>query len=371
MHAATSRQDLARIGLQRDKGDGKRDAFWLEGGWGVILFDFEYERADTLEDAVAMLARHQGAARALAGGTDLLPSMRTENIRPRLLVSLSAITACEPELLADGWIRIDALSRLASLESSELLLDKVPMLAQSVNVVGSNQIRQMGTLGGNLCQETRCLQFDQKHDYQFVAPCYKRGGDCCYPFPANKRNLCWSVYMSDIAPALIALGAEVEIVGANASRRIGVEKLFSGDGLKQFNLAPAELLRAVFIPPAPRGLGWGFHKSTVRGGLEFGMAVMAVTLQLASDAKTCADARIVVGAVREGPLRALAAEGSLKGAVLDEKLMAQVADEAAKEAKALPHHGFTKRHLTDNIRVYLRRSLAQALERARAEQPSA
>lgn len=337
----------------------------------MILFDFDYERADTLEHAVALLASLPGDARALAGGTDLLPSMRMENIKPGLLVSLGAIEPSEPEMLADGSIRIDALARLASLENSNLLRSKVPMLAESAHVVGGNQIRQMGTLGGNLCQETRCMQLDQKHDYQFVAPCFKRGGDCCYPFPRNKRDICWSVYMSDIAPALIALEAQVEILGAAGSRRIRVEELFTGNGLKPLKLGQAELLRAVIIPPAPRGFAWGFHKSTVRGGLEFGMVVIAVTLQLAEDGNTCADARIVIGAVREGPVRLSAAERSLKGSVLDETRLAQVAAAAAKESNPLPHHGFTKRYLMDNIRVYLRRTMAQAVERARPPEPSA
>ncbi len=331
----------------------------------MILFDFDYQRADTLEDAVALLAGQQGDARALAGGTDLLPSMRMENITPGLLVSLGAIEPREPELLADGSIRIDALSRLATLEDSTLLSSTVPMLAESAHVVGGHQIRQMGTLGGNLCQEIRCLYLDQKHDYQFVAPCYKRGGECCYPFPRNARDTCWSVYMSDIAPALIALNAQVEILGEAGSRRIGVEQLFTGNGLKPLRLGNAELLRAVFIPPAPRGFTWGFHKSTVRGGLEFGMAVIAVALQLAEDGRTCAGARIVIGAVREGPVRPAAAERSLEGALLDDARLAQVAAAASKEVNPLPHHGFSRRHLMDNIRVYLRRTLAQALERAR------
>lgn len=337
----------------------------------MILFDFDYARADTLEGAVALLARLPGDARALAGGTDLLPSMRMENIKPALLVSLGSIAPGEPAMLADGSIRIDALSRLASLENSSLLRRKAPMLVQSARVVGGNQIRQMGTLGGNLCQETRCMQLDQKHDYQFVAPCFKRGGDCCYPFPRNKQNVCWSVYMSDIAPALIALNAQVEILGAGGSRRIRVEDLFAGDGLKPLKLDQAELLRSVFIPPAPQGFAWGFHKSTVRGGLEFGMVVIAVALQLAQDGMTCVDARIVIGAVREGPMRASAAERSLQGAMLDEKRLAQVAAEASKEINPLPHHGFTKRHLMDNIRVYLRRILARAVERTRSQDRTA
>ncbi len=332
----------------------------------MILSDFDYERADSLEDAVALLARMGGEARPLAGGTDLLPSIRMDNIRPGMLVSLTAIEPRPPEVLPDGSIRIDALSRLASLENSSLLRNRLPMLAESAHVVGGNQIRQMGTLGGNLCQEIRCLYLDQRHDYQFVAPCYKRGGACCYPFPRNDPDTCWSVYMSDIAPALIALDARIEILGEAGSRSIRAEDLFTGNGLKPVRLSHSELLRAIIVPPARPGFGWGFHKSTVRGGLEFGMAVIAVALRLAEDGKTCADARIVVGAVREGPVRASAAEEALTGKVLDDERLASVAGDASKEINPLPHHGFTRRHLMDNIRVYMKRTLARAVERARS-----
>ncbi len=332
----------------------------------MILSDFDYERADSLEDAVALLGRTGGDARPLAGGTDLLPSMRMDNVRPGLLVSLAGIEPRPPEALPDGSIRIDALSRLASLENSDLLRSRVPMLAESAHVVGGNQIRQMGTLGGNLCQETRCLYLDQRHDYQFVAPCFKRGGECCYPYPRNGPDTCWSVYMSDIAPALIALDAGIEILGEAGSRSVRAAEFFSGNGLKPVRLGHSELVRSVIVPPPPRGFGWGFHKSTVRGGLEFGMAVIAVALRLAEDGKTCADARIVIGAVREGPVRASAAERALARAVLDDERLASVAGEASKEINPLPHHGFTRRHLMDNIRVYLRRTLAQAVERARS-----
>jgi len=331
----------------------------------MIYFDFDYERAATLKEAVALLSAPEGDARLLAGGTDLLPSMRMENVRPGVLVSLAAIESAEPEIQSGGSLRIDALSRLAELETSALIAREAPMIALSAKVVGSNQIRQMGTLGGNLCQEIRCLYLDQRHDFQFVAPCYKRGGDCCYPFPRNGPDLCWSVYMSDVAPALIALDAEIEILGQSGTRRIPAEELFTGSGLNPLQLAKAEIVSAVIVPAAKARSGWGYHKSTVRGGLEYAMAVMAVSLELEEDRKTCAGIRIAVGAVREKPVRPAAAERSLIGAVLDDGRLAKAASEASREVNALPHHGFTKRHLTDNINVYLRRTLAQALARAR------
>lgn len=329
----------------------------------MILFDFEYDSPADLREAVALLRAHGEAARPVAGGTDLLPNMRIEVARPSRLVSLASVAPEPPLLDDDGALRVDALSRLGELETSELVRERAPMLAEAIHCVASNQIRQMGTLGGNLCQDTRCLYYNQSHDFQFVAPCYKRGGERCYPFPRNGPEVCWSVYSSDTAPALIALDAELEILGEDGARRMPVAQLFTGSGLRPLALAPSELVAAVIIPPpAPRS-GWGYHKSTVRGGLEFGMAVMAVNLRLAGDG-TCADARIVLGAINEAPVRPEEAERALVGATLEDERLAGTASDVCKNINPLPHHGFSRRHLLDNIRVHLRRTLVEAAARA-------
>lgn len=338
--------------------------YFIKRGLDMILYDFEYERPNTLQEAVAILCRTGASARLLAGGTDLLPNMRVKILKPGLLVSLGAIAPELPQTELDGSIRIDALSRLADLENSEFIRREMPILAESAHAVGGNQIRQMATLGGNLCQEARCLYLNQEHDYQFTDPCYKRGGDCCYPYPGNKPGTCWSVYMSDTAPALIALGADVEILGDAGVREVPLEKLFTGNAMEPLRLARTELIRSVVVPPTPTGFGWGYHKSTVRGGLEFAMANIAVALRLDPDGKTCSDARIIVGAVSGGPLRALAAERALVGKVLNEDLLALAADDAGSEISPLPHHGFTRNYLSENIRVYVRRTLITAFERA-------
>ncbi len=331
----------------------------------MLLYDFDYERATGIEDAVARLGALGREARAIAGGTDLIANMRSEVASPGVLVGLGGIEPEPPVRLADGSIRIDALTRLADLVESPLVAAHAPLVAAAAHAVGGHQIRQMGTLGGNLCQEARCLQYNQRHDYQFVAPCYKRGGDLCYAFPQNKPGVCWAVHMSDVAPALVALDAQLEVVGAQGPRRMAVAALYTGDGMRPVALGDAELIRAAILPPPAPRAGWGFHKATVRGGLEFGMAVMAVRVALAANG-ACADARIALGAVRERPVRASAAERMLAGAVPDEGLLARVAAEAAREASPLPHHGFSKRGQTDAIRVHLKRTLSAALDRARA-----
>jgi len=337
----------------------------------MILYDFEYERPQTLAEAAGLLAELGPGARIMAGGTDLLPNMRVAIAQPTTIVGLSAITPEAPRVDADGAFRIDALTRLATLTDSEFVRQRLPMLAEAARVVGSNQIREMGTLGGNLCQDTRCLQLNQKHDFQFVAPCYKRGGACCYPFPQNKPNICWSVYMSDVAPALIALGASLECVDQSGARRISVEDLFTGGGLRPLNLKGGEIIQAIVVPPPPSYFGWGYHKSTRRGGLEFAIAVAAATIRLAPDNVHCAEARIAIGAVRERPVRALAAERGLVGKVPDAAAIAAAVATAVVEVSPLPHHDFTKSFIVDSLRVHLRRVLSRAVERARGEIPTA
>jgi CO/xanthine dehydrogenase FAD-binding subunit len=332
----------------------------------MILFDFQYERAQSMKEAARLLAQCGADARIMAGGTDLLPNMRVAVTRPATVVGLGGIAPDAPRIEADGFVQIDALMRLAAIAESDFLRRHVPMLVEAAHVVASNQIRNMGTLGGNLCQDTRCLYFNQKHDYQFVVDCYKRGGNCCYPFPNNKPDVCWSVYMSDVTPALIALGAEIVVVDQTGSRRLPLEQVFTGNGIHPRHLKNGELIEAVLVPPASPRFGWGYHKSARRGGLEFAISVSAVALRLSADG-CCEDARIVIGAVREKPVRALAAERMLKGQSPDEALLAAVAAKTGEEISPLPHHGFTKSFIVDNLRVHLRRILDRALERARAQ----
>lgn len=335
----------------------------------MILYEFEYERARSLSDAAALLARLGPGARVMGGGTDLLPNMRLEIARPATIVGLTGIEAADPSATPEGGLRIDGLMTLAAITRSELVLKKAPMVAESARVVGSNQVREMGTLAGNLCQDTRCLQLNQKHDFQFKAPCFKRGGECCYPFPRNRPGVCWSVYMSDVAPALISLNAELETLRGDAGRRIAVENLFTGDGVNPIGLETGEIIRSVVLPPTPPGFGWGYHKSSRRGGFEYGMAVMAVALSLDAGNERCAAARIVIGAIRERPMQARKAEQALIGQPIDDKLIASVVAATIEEVNPLPHHGYSRSYLIDNIRVYLRRVLLQAIERARAGSP--
>jgi 4-hydroxybenzoyl-CoA reductase subunit beta len=330
----------------------------------MILSDFAYERPESLKDVVGRLAALGPKSRILAGGTDILPNMRLKIQNPEVLLSLGAVAPKPPMILPDGSLRLDALTRLHEIEGSEPVRSHHPMLARSAHAVGSNQTRQAGTLGGNLCQEIRCLYLNQEHDFQFVAPCYKRGGDCCYPYPRNEKGVCASVFMSDIAPALIALRADFELMNTQGTRRVAAEDFYTGDGMVPNVLGDSELICAVVLPSTPPLSGWGYHKSTIRGGLEFAMVVVAVWLSLKDDGKTCDDVRIAIGAVSERPSRAVAAENVLRGQKIDQPLIERAAAAAVGETRFLPHHNFSVEYLKQNAQIYLRRILTDATGRA-------
>ena len=175
------------------------------------------------------------------------------------------------------------------------------------------------------------------------------------------------MYMSDTAPALIALGAHAEILNHAGVRQTPVERLFTGNGLSPMNLAGDEIIRAIVVPPRPARFGWGYCKSTRRGGLEFGISVMAVSLVASEDGSTCSSASIVIGAIRERPVRLVETERSIEGAPLDGKTAVEIAAAAAQEINPLPHHGFTKSYIRDDMRIKIRRVIDAAFARARDE----
>lgn len=320
---------------------------------------FTYVSVSSLEEAVPLLANSAGDACLTAGGTELLPRLKYGLARPQTLVSLKGVAATAPTLGADGSLRLDALSTLSEVAGSELVQKEAPILAAAARAVGSNEIRNMATLGGNLCQDSRCLYFNQSHEFQFVTPCYKRGGDCCYFTPGGKR--CWAVFMSDTAPALICLKAAVEILGPVGPRRIALEQLYRNDPLAPLALAAGEIISRIMIPARSGQPPQAFAKFSWRRGFEFSALSVAAVLETAEDRWTCSGAQIAIGAVAPAPLRAAKAETALVGRKPNEKVIAAAADAAAAEIRPIPHHGYSRAYLTECIRVQVRRVLHTAV----------
>ena len=316
---------------------------------------FSYVKVSSVEEASRLLALPDVETCLAAGGTELLPRIKYGLTRPKKLISLKGVAAEAPEMGEDGIIQLHALMTLSAVAASFLVQENAPILAAAAVAVGSNEIRNMATLGGNLCQDSRCLYYNQPHDFQFTAPCFKRGGDQCYFIPAGKK--CWAVFMADTAPALISLGAEVHVVGPIGSRRIPLEQLYRNDPLRPLALASGEILSRVMIPARPTQRAEAFAKFSWRRGFEFSAVSVAAVLDLEDDRQTCRKARITIGSLAAAPLRSPKAEAVLAGERLSDKVIAAAADQAAAEIHPVPHHGYSRAYLTECLRVQVRRVL--------------
>lgn len=307
-------------------------------------------------------------ARPLAGGQDLITEMKAHLVEPELLVDLRRVSEAAPGLAwaPDGALRIGALTTVAQLEEDASLRERHALLAHAARSIGSPQIRTQATVGGNLCQRPRCWYY--RHE---GAHCLKKGGSECFSYAGmNKYNAIlgggpsWIVHPSDLAPALVALGASVEIASAGAgvltsSRALPLADFFTrpdtGDPTRENVLAPSELLLGVDVPAPEPGTRSCYLKFKERGSFDW--ALSSVALVLGFDGKRVRRARLVLGGVAPLPWRCEAAEALLVGQEIEAALCARVAEAALSGAQPLSQNGY-KVPLTKALVVRALRQLA-------------
>lgn len=325
---------------------------------------FEHLSPESAEETVRLLKEYGSRARLVAGGTDLFPRMKYGLERPEVVVSLKGLSIRRPFLDPNGDLHLDAFMTLADVARSPIIREKAPLLAEAALNVGSNQVRHMGTLGGNLCLENRCLYYNQTHTYQFVEPCFKRNGDLCYLIPEGKK--CWAVFSADTVPALISLGASVNITGPENGRQLPLEKLYTGDSVRTLDISGNEVVTEVILPGRASLRGSAFAKFSLRGGMEFAALNLAVVLDV-EDGMLFREARITVGAVSASPIRIVKAEEALKGQRPSQDLFQEVARMVASEARPFPHHGYSAPYLRECLRVQALRALNLASEQIESQ----
>ncbi len=265
--------------------------------------EFSYHRPAALAEVWPLLEGAKGSVSLLAGGTDLVPALKRDLTAPAALVDLKRLPELEGiTATLEGGLRVGAATTLHVLARSSQVAGRYPALAQAADTVASYQIRNRGTLGGNLCLDTRCTYFNQSPFWRAEYPdCRKTGGRSCYVVP--KGDCCHALSSSDLAPLLVALGAEVEVASAAGARRQPVEDLFADDGLRATTLGPGELVTAVVLPRAA-GLRAVYRRYATRETVDFPMLSLAAA---AGDGWV----RLVVGHVASRPLRAPRAEHEL------------------------------------------------------------
>jgi len=324
----------------------------------LSLPPFKLLRPRSLDEAVSFLESHGGNLRVLAGGTDLIPSMRQKLFEPEFVLDIRHIRELKGIRTAPGQdVTIGALTTLSELERSAFLRQHYPVLTEAAATVASPVLRNMGTIGGNICLDTRCLWYNQSLTWRKGCGfCIKKDGDLCHVAPGGSK--CWAAFSGDTPPALLCLNAEVEIAGATGGRRIPLAEFYTGIGDNYRKLQPNEILTRVFLPEASADYRGVYRKLRIRGSIDYPLAGVAVAMKRANG--HVSDARVAVTAVNPAPMLVGKAGPLLEGRVVDEALAEAVGELAAKTAKPLTTSALTPEYRREMIRVFTKRAVLAA-----------
>jgi 4-hydroxybenzoyl-CoA reductase subunit beta len=294
----------------------------------------------------------------LAGGTDLIPSMRQKLFEPEYVLDLSGVLelrGIRPQ--EDGAVEIGALTTIRSIEKSPYLRRHFPVLTEAAETVASPVLRNMGTIGGNICLDTRCLWYNQSLTWRKGCGfCIKKDGDLCHVAPGGTK--CWAAFSGDTPPALLCLQAQVEIAGPNGKRRIPLQEFYTGDGMNYRKLLPSELVTRIFLPATSADYDGVYRKLRVRGSIDYPLAGVAVVMKRSNG--QVADARIAMTAVNPAPILVQRAGEMLIGKTIDEALAEAAGDIAARTAKPLTTSALTPEYRREMIRVFTKRAVLAA-----------
>ncbi|MBI5167910.1 MAG: FAD binding domain-containing protein [Candidatus Eisenbacteria bacterium] len=329
----------------------------------LTLPAFAWSRPQSVEDALAVLAAHPGECLIVAGGTDAVPNLKHRLHEPRRLVHLGGIGELRGIRAGDAGLEVGALVTLTELASHPHVREHFPGVVTAAAHVASPQIRNMGTVGGNLCLDTRCTYYNQTFFWrEALGFCLKKDGTRCHVVPQGKR--CVAAHSSDVAPVWIALGAEVEIAsrdadGAVSRRSIPVEAFFVGDGVHNNVLAPGELVTRVLVPGAAYGLRTSYRKLRPRAAIDFPMLSVAVAVR--GDAARIEELRVVVSALGAKPRTLGGLDAIVAGRAHDAALAEAVGAVAHKQCHPLSNVPYDTDWRHDMVPVFVKRALADAL----------
>ena len=276
---------------------------------------FEYRAPRSVAEAARILAGEGPDAMLIAGGTDLLPNMKRRQMAPKVLVSVGGIESLKANGSAYG----------AGLTLTQIVNSRAPTaLRQAAHQVATVHLRNMGTLGGNLCLDTRCNYYNQNYEWRKAIDfCLKKDGDVCWVATASKR--CVAASSTDCAPALMALGAKVRLFSSGGEREVALEDFYNNDGIDYLKRRPDEILTAVQIPRTDRSTYWKLRR---RGAFDFPVLGVAAAM-------TEEGVRVALGAVASRPFLVDKANAFLKGKQLTDEVIDEAAKLVASRAKPM------------------------------------
>lgn len=320
---------------------------------------FNYRKPATIKEASAILSNEPGS-RVLAGGTDLLVNMKHRVEMPGVLVNIKGVAELDFIRRENGAARIGPLTRLKRIFQSPMVADGAAALASAASHVGSYHHQVMGTIGGNLCQQNRCKYFNQSQMWRAARPtCFKAGGEICHV--VNKKEVCYSSYCGDLAPALLVLDAKVLLSGVDGAREIPLEAFFSGNGKAPLGLGKGEVLTEIIIPETSFEGSSAYVKLANRESIDF--PIVGAAFWMNRDRQ---EYRAAFTAVDRRPLRARRVEALLSGKPLTESLIEEAVALAPKEASPVKSSLYSPSYKRNAMGLLLRNCIKEAIGRAKA-----
>ncbi len=307
----------------------------------MLMPNFTYVKPKSMKEAIAQLSSK--GARVHAGGTDLLGCLRDDVFDADKLVSISQLKSLRGiGQTKDGGLQMRALTTVSEVANHKIIRERYLALAQAASEVGSPQLRNQGTMGGNICQKPRCWYY--RGDFH----CLRKGGDKCYAYDGENQfhcilggNLCYIVHPSDIAPALVAFEAVARIAGPEGTRQVPLAKFHVPPSVNVHNetvLRPNEIVTEILLPPPAKGLRSSYRKVRARRSWDFALAGVALALQF--DAGQVTKARVVLSGAAPVPWRSKEVEEVITGSHLDAETAARAAAAAVKNGEPLKQNGY-------------------------------
>ena len=321
------------------------------------LPEFNYYQPRSLKRATKALAELGADAMLVAGGTDVYPKMKRGQFTPRHLISLRALRELKGIRQNQEGFWIGAGESLTTISNHRLIANHFPALAHAAESVSTPQLRNMGTIGGNILVDTRCNYYDQTFFWrQAVGFCMKKDGDICLVAPGSAK--CLAIASSDTSPVLVSLGAEAILVNNHGERRVKLEDLYRDDGIDYSTKAKDEVLKGLFIPPESLGRRNVYLKLRRRGSFDFPILGVAATMET-DERGQCRHASVVLTAVASAPKIVPEASTLLQGKKVTKELIDTVADAAAKISHPLDNTDMDYWYRKRMAKVYTQRALAQ------------
>lgn len=322
---------------------------------------FEVAEPTSVEEATALLREHEGRAKPMAGGTDLMPNMKHEIVTPDVVVGLWRIPDLTGVRVEGDKLRIGALTTLHDLARDPLVLEHVPVLAEAVDQVAGPQLRRMGTIGGNVCLDTRCVYINQTYFWRnALGFCLKKDGTVCHVVKGGRR--CVAAASNDSAPVLMTLGATLHVANADGSRAVSIEDFYTTDGVFNQDRRPDDLVTAIEIPLPKPNTVMAYAKLRTRAAIDFPELGVAVLASLVDEKIDHVD--VCVTALAARPIRVKLDVEALKGRPLDRPTIDEIANTAFKRCKPLTNIATDPTYRREMVPVFVRRAFRQALARS-------